>query len=91
MLEHEGGEVRVLGIDLGTTNSTVAEVRFAPGAQAPVARCLALEQETADGTHVGALVPSVVGVAGGYAAEREGLRRAAAEAAAILEAPSVRT
>ena len=27
----------------------------------------------------------VVGVAGGYAAEREGLRRAAAEAAAVLE------
>jgi hypothetical protein len=27
----------------------------------------------------------VVGVLGGYAAEREGLRRAAAEAAAVLE------
>jgi hypothetical protein len=33
----------------------------------------------------------VVGVAGGYAAEREGLRRAAAEAAAILDGPPVRT
>ena len=33
----------------------------------------------------------VIGVAGGYAAEREGLRRAAAEAAAVLEGRSVRT
>jgi hypothetical protein len=33
----------------------------------------------------------VVGVFGGYAAEREGLRRAAAEAAAVLEGRPVRT
>ena len=33
----------------------------------------------------------VVGVAGGYAAEREGLRRAAAQAAAVLEGRPVRT
>jgi hypothetical protein len=33
----------------------------------------------------------VVGVLGGYAAEREGLRRAAAEAAAVLEGRAVRT
>ncbi len=33
----------------------------------------------------------VVGVAGGYAAEREGLRRAATEAAAVLDGRSVRT
>ena len=31
----------------------------------------------------------VVGVAGGYAAEREGLRRAAAEAAAVLDGRAV--
>jgi molecular chaperone DnaK len=53
--------LRVLGIDLGTTNSTVAEIRWEPGdPDAPRARCLEVEQPTRQGTFIGELVPSVV-------------------------------
>jgi len=52
-------EIRVLGIDLGTTNSTVAE--SAIGADGKVAcRTLELEQPTTEGTYTSPLVPSVV-------------------------------
>ena len=56
---------RVLGIDLGTTNSTVAEVTLpldpAKGAEA-LCECLSLEQMTHTGPHYGSLVPSVVAI-----------------------------
>lgn len=64
---HKGKElpqrpVRVLGIDLGTTNSSVAEGVWDPsGEAAPRARCLAVEQQTLDGAALrDSLVPSVV-------------------------------
>ncbi len=61
---------RVLGIDLGTTNSTVAQVRLPVAAAATaeaVCECLSLEQPTQMGPCIGALVPSVVAV------DREGV------------------
>ena len=39
--------VRVLGIDLGTTNSTVAEIVYDPTSKGDISvRCLAVEQPT---------------------------------------------
>ena len=54
MLRPEGGELRVpvqplrvLGIDLGTTNSTATEIAWHPDHSAPTpARCLEVEQPT---------------------------------------------
>jgi molecular chaperone DnaK len=56
---------RVIGIDLGTTNSTVAQVRLPvePGGSAEATcECLHLEQPTQMGPYIGALVPSVVAI-----------------------------
>jgi hypothetical protein len=42
--------VRVLGIDLGTTNSTIAEIVYEPAAKTDISvRCLAVEQPTGSG------------------------------------------
>jgi molecular chaperone DnaK len=51
--------VRVVGIDLGTTNSTVAEVTWTPG-EPPKCRTLELDQPTREGIYTSPLVPSVV-------------------------------
>ena len=53
------GKFRVLGIDLGTTNSTVTEILFDP-AESPATRCLEIEQYTTDGNYIHTLVPSAV-------------------------------
>ncbi|MEE9225519.1 MAG: hypothetical protein V3U68_04900, partial [Bacteroidota bacterium] len=53
--------VRVLGIDLGTTNSTVAEILWDPSRPDDItARCLEVQQHTREGTYTNVLVPSVV-------------------------------
>ncbi|MCX6360125.1 MAG: Hsp70 family protein [Armatimonadetes bacterium] len=52
--------VCVWGIDLGTTNSTVAEAVWEPGADMPTCRCLDIDQQTPDGVFTSPLVPSVV-------------------------------
>jgi molecular chaperone DnaK (HSP70) len=58
--------VRVLGIDLGTTNSTVAEVAFDPSdAHVPAARCIPIAQDGVEGEVASAIVPSIVAVLGG--------------------------
>ena len=49
--------LRVVGIDLGTTNSTIAEVRWEPGGAAPKARCVEVEQPTLEGTYTHVLFP----------------------------------
>ena len=55
--------VRAIGIDLGTTNSAVAEVLVTPDTLGtPVARCLDVEQQTSMGPQLHTLVPSVVAV-----------------------------
>ena len=51
--------IRVLGIDLGTTNSTVAEVIWEPGKE-PVCNVLELVQPTEAGEYTSPLVPSVL-------------------------------
>lgn len=53
--------VRAIGIDLGTTNSAVAEVLIMPeSADVPEARCIDLEQPTRQGPQFSTLVPSVL-------------------------------
>ena len=53
--------LRVIGIDLGTTNSAVAEILVAPDAVgAPEARCIDVEQATRQGPQFHTLVPSVL-------------------------------
>ena len=41
--------LKVLGIDLGTTNSTVAEIPWNPEGEVAAARCLTVQQETMAG------------------------------------------
>ena len=85
---HEGSQlperpVRVLGIDLGTTNSTVAEGVWDPnGEAAPRARCLAISQETVGEPVRDSLIPSVVAIVDDRTIVGRGahqLRRAPAE------------
>ena len=53
--------LRVIGIDLGTTNSAVAEILVpAGGTGVPKARCLDVEQPTRQGPEFHTLVPSVL-------------------------------
>lgn len=53
--------VRAIGIDLGTTNSTVAEIIFDPDSPIfPEVRCLPVEQQTDGRSWWSPLVPSVV-------------------------------
>lgn len=53
--------VRVVGIDLGTTNSAIAEILMHPGStNLPEVRCLEVEQDTQQGPYTHTLVPSVV-------------------------------
>lgn len=55
--------IRVIGIDLGTTNSTVTEIVWSPNsAEPPVTNLIEIPQETADGQFVFDLVPSVVAI-----------------------------
>lgn len=53
---------RVLGIDLGTTNSAVAELRWSPTKpdEIAMAECLEVAQPTLSGEFTSVLVPSVV-------------------------------
>jgi molecular chaperone DnaK (HSP70) len=56
---------RVIGIDLGTTNSTVAQVRLPlPESSAAefACECVPLEQATQMSPFTGALIPSVVAI-----------------------------
>jgi len=55
--------VRVLGIDLGTTNSAIAEIVWSRGEERPLrANCIEVRQETETGLYVNVLVPSVVAI-----------------------------
>ena len=54
---------RVLGIDLGTTNSTVAQIQLPldpAGSPELLCECISIEQMTHSGPFFGSLVPSVV-------------------------------
>lgn len=53
--------IRVIGIDLGTTNSTVSEILWKAGQPAPEpVRTLDIDQETPSGRHTSTMVPSIV-------------------------------
>ena len=55
--------IRVIGIDLGTTNSTVTEIVWSPNSgEPPVANLIQIPQETINGEFVFDLVPSVVAI-----------------------------
>lgn len=73
--------VRVLGIDLGTTNSSVAEVVWSYGREGPpVAECIEIEQPTDTGPYIHVLVPSVVALHQGRVWVGEGAKRLRARA-----------
>lgn len=81
--------VRVLGIDLGTTNSTVAEIVYDPSSKSDISvRCLAVEQPTGTRSHWNPLVPSIVAIHDGQEIVGEGarlLRSKSSEAGMIEE------
>ena len=53
--------IRVLGIDLGTTNSVVAEIRWDPKTPKDFKSvCIEIDQETTGGVYTNFLVPSVI-------------------------------
>lgn len=73
--------VRVIGIDLGTTNSTLAEIIWSPDSNgAPLARCLEVEQPTSTGPYIHVLVPSVVALHENNVLVGEGAKRLRANA-----------
>lgn len=67
--------VSAIGIDLGTTNSTVAEAAYDPASRNVRVRCLEIAQPTTDGESVHALVPSVVALYDGREWVGEGAKR----------------
>jgi len=74
--------IRALGIDLGTTNSTVAEVSWDPAnPEGSQVRCIEVEQKTLDGSYIQVLVPSFVALPDGDLVIGEGARRLRARAA----------
>lgn len=77
----QGRNIRVIGIDLGTTNSTVAEVLATSDLTSlPPVRCLEIEQFTADGDHTHLLVPSVIALFQGREIVGAGAKRLLAHA-----------
>ena len=75
-------QVRVLGIDLGTTNSTVAEIVWkGESGEALEARCLPIDQPTATGVYTDVLVPSAVAIWNGGVIVGEGAKRLPARVA----------
>lgn len=80
--------VRVLGIDLGTTNSTVTEACTGPQAAGPKdsgggLSTLEVTQATPEGEYVHVLVPSVVALQGGRVWVGEGAKRLRGRAAEL--------
>lgn len=68
--------VRAIGIDLGTTNSTVAEAVWSPETPDQVqVSCLDVEQPTLEGIYSSPIVPSVVAIAGDKTFIGEGAKR----------------
>lgn len=68
--------IRAIGIDLGTTNSAVAEVLWDPkSGDQPRVRCLPIKQETDTGEYINQLIPSVVAIVRGRPRVGEGAKR----------------
>lgn len=67
--------IRAVGIDLGTTNSTIAEVLWIHGDQdGPRVRCVEVEQPTRQGNYIHTLTPSVVALHEGRVYVGEGAK-----------------
>jgi molecular chaperone DnaK (HSP70) len=77
--------VRVLGIDLGTTNSTVTEAVTGPAGRALAT--LEIAQETPEGEYVHVLVPSVVALHRGKTWVGEGAKRLRARSSELGLSP----
>lgn len=71
---------RVLGIDLGTTNSVVSEIILTPENKDIKAKCLEIEQETFQGVHTHILVPSIVAITKHKTLVGEGAKRLRSQA-----------
>jgi len=70
------GPIRVIGIDLGTTNSTVTEIVWDPtSGEEPVASLIDVPQRTTGGEITRDLVPSVVALVDGQEYVGEGAHR----------------
>jgi len=68
-------DIRVIGIDLGTTISTVSELVWKAGQESPEpVRTLDVDQETASGRHTSPMVPSIVCVQQGATFVGEGAK-----------------
>ncbi len=78
--------MRVLGIDLGTTNSTVTEANTGPAGRAITT--LEVTQETPEGEYVHVLVPSVVALHRGKTWVGEGAKRLRARASELGLSPN---
>ena len=60
-VETKATSLRVLGIDLGMTNSPIADIRWESNKPNDVElRCLEIDQPTSAGVYTNTLVPSVV-------------------------------
>ena len=84
--------IRVIGIDLGTTNSTVAEIVFDPASKSDISvRCIAVEQPAANRNHWNPLVPSVVAIHDGQEIIGEGARllRSKGHEAGLIEESNI--
>ena len=66
-------QTTVLGIDLGTTNSTASLAKESPSG--PVIKTLNIDQDTLQGTYTNTLVPSMVALAQGKEWVGEGAKR----------------
>lgn len=77
------GRLRVLGIDLGTTNSTVAVATVGPRGGGPSLDTVEVTQETPEGEYVHVLVPSAVALHAGKTWVGEGARRLRARASEL--------
>lgn len=71
--------IRVLGIDLGTTNSVISEIIWDGGPL--IARCLDVPQPTLDGEYSHLLLPSIIALYEGKIYIGEGAKRLRARAA----------
>jgi molecular chaperone DnaK len=68
--------IRVLGIDLGTTNSTVSETIWERDKSSSLdIRCLEIDQETQSGLYTHTLIPSAVAIHNGREWIGEGAKR----------------
>lgn len=73
--------VRVLGVDLGTTNSVVAEITWHQDKEPKLnLRCLEVDQETTSGLYTHLLVPSAIAIHQGKEWIGEGAKRLHARA-----------